>query len=199
MENLQDLNKVRNILNAFEDYKTMVYEFLRGLLSTNIFEDHPVTLSIIELGILNTMNQGWSPRWPSNNSGTRNERLLLGSSWVRTFTLLFPSTSCGHVTVARLFSHIVVIIEWKHWRVGGCRWVARGGYIQCISFLALLDKHTTPSPSTQTPTAKMNYSLVFLLALAATLPSVMALPEPVPAPHPVANPVAATKAAAPNT
>jgi hypothetical protein len=48
MENLQHLHKVKNILNAFEDSEFTVYEFLHGLLSTNIFEDHPVTLSIIE-------------------------------------------------------------------------------------------------------------------------------------------------------
>ena len=50
MANLQHLNKIKNILNAFEDSEITVYEFLHGLLklSTNIFEDHPVMLSIIE-------------------------------------------------------------------------------------------------------------------------------------------------------
>jgi hypothetical protein len=48
MVNLQYLNKVKTILNAFEDSEITAHQFLHGLLSTNIFEDHPVTLSIIE-------------------------------------------------------------------------------------------------------------------------------------------------------
>jgi hypothetical protein len=56
MKYLEHLHKVKNILNAFEDPEITVYNFLHGLLSTNIFEDHPVTLSIIEDldSILNT-------------------------------------------------------------------------------------------------------------------------------------------------
>ena len=48
MANLLHLNKVKCILNTFEDSEITVHEFLHELLSTNIFEDHPVTLSIIE-------------------------------------------------------------------------------------------------------------------------------------------------------
>ena len=45
---MANLNKVKCILNAFEDSDLTAHQFLHGLLSTNIFEDHPVTLSIIE-------------------------------------------------------------------------------------------------------------------------------------------------------
>ena len=45
---MDNLNKVKCILNAFEDSDLTAHQFLHGLLSTNIFEDHPVTLSIIE-------------------------------------------------------------------------------------------------------------------------------------------------------
>ena len=48
MAKLQHLNKVKKILDAFEDCEITVYKFLHGLLSTNIFEDHPVTQSIIK-------------------------------------------------------------------------------------------------------------------------------------------------------
>jgi len=48
MANLPHLNKVKFILNAFEDSKITAHEFLHRLLSTNIFEDHPITLLIIE-------------------------------------------------------------------------------------------------------------------------------------------------------
>jgi len=48
MANLLHLNKVKCILNTFEDSKIMVHKFLHELLSTNIFEDHPIMLSIIE-------------------------------------------------------------------------------------------------------------------------------------------------------
>lgn len=44
----QHLDKVKNILNAFEDSEITAYQFLHELLSTNTFEDHPVTLSIVE-------------------------------------------------------------------------------------------------------------------------------------------------------
>jgi hypothetical protein len=56
------LNKVRNILNAFEDHKITVYKFLHGLLSTNIFEDHPIALSVIKNldSILDTMKSAVS-------------------------------------------------------------------------------------------------------------------------------------------
>ena len=43
MANLQYLNEVKIILNAFEDSEIMAHQFLHGLLSTNIFEDHPIT------------------------------------------------------------------------------------------------------------------------------------------------------------
>ena len=48
MSKLQYLNEVKSILNAFEDSDITAHQFLHGLLSTNIFADHPVTLSIIE-------------------------------------------------------------------------------------------------------------------------------------------------------
>jgi len=48
MSNLQYLNEVKSILNAFEDSEITVHQFLHGLLSMNIFGDHPITLSIIE-------------------------------------------------------------------------------------------------------------------------------------------------------
>ena len=59
MKYLEHLHKV---LNAFEDSEITVYDFLHGLLSTNIFEDHPVTLSIIEDldSILDTMKSAVS-------------------------------------------------------------------------------------------------------------------------------------------
>ena len=62
MKYLEPLPKVKNILNAFEDSEITVYDFLHGLLSTNIFEDHPVTLSIIEdlESILDTMKSAVS-------------------------------------------------------------------------------------------------------------------------------------------
>ena len=44
----QHLNKLKIILNAFEDSEITAYQFLHGLLSTNIFEDRPVTLSLVE-------------------------------------------------------------------------------------------------------------------------------------------------------
>jgi len=47
MPNLH-LHEVKSVLNAFEDSKITIHDFLHGILSTNIFEDHPVTLSIIE-------------------------------------------------------------------------------------------------------------------------------------------------------
>jgi hypothetical protein len=58
MANLPYLNKVKCILNAFEDSEIAAYKFLHSLLSTNIFEDHPITLSIIEDmdSILDTMS-----------------------------------------------------------------------------------------------------------------------------------------------
>ena len=58
MANLQYLNEIKIILNAFEDSEITAHQFLHGLLSTNIFEDHPVTLSIIEDldAILDTMS-----------------------------------------------------------------------------------------------------------------------------------------------
>ena len=48
MPNRQYINEVKCILNAFEDSEITAYQFLHGLLSTNVFEDHPITLSIIE-------------------------------------------------------------------------------------------------------------------------------------------------------
>lgn len=50
MKNLQYLNEVKIILNAFEDSGITPSQFLQGLLVTtgNILEDHPTTLSIIE-------------------------------------------------------------------------------------------------------------------------------------------------------
>ena len=48
MANLQHLNQVKRILNVFEDTEITAHQFLHGLLSMNIFEDHPITLSIIE-------------------------------------------------------------------------------------------------------------------------------------------------------
>ena len=48
MANLQYLNEVKIILNAFEDSEITAHQFLHGLLSTNIFEDHPIT----HIGIL---------------------------------------------------------------------------------------------------------------------------------------------------
>ena len=46
MANLQFLNKVKCILN--EDSDLTAHQFLHRLLSMNIFEDHPIMLSIIE-------------------------------------------------------------------------------------------------------------------------------------------------------
>jgi len=62
MAKLQHLNKVKKILDAFEDCEITVYKFLHGLLSTNIFEDHPVTQSIIKdlASILDTMKSAVS-------------------------------------------------------------------------------------------------------------------------------------------
>ena len=48
MANLPHPDKVKSILNSFEDSEITAHEFLHALLSTNIFEDHPVMLSIIE-------------------------------------------------------------------------------------------------------------------------------------------------------
>jgi hypothetical protein len=42
MSKLQYLNKVKSILNVFEDSEITTHQFLRRLLSTNIFEDHPI-------------------------------------------------------------------------------------------------------------------------------------------------------------
>jgi hypothetical protein len=60
MANLQFLDNVKCILNAFEDADLTAHQFLHALLSTNTFEDHPVTLSIIEDldAILDTMSAG---------------------------------------------------------------------------------------------------------------------------------------------
>ena len=68
MANLPHLNQVKCILNAFEDSEITAHEFLHGLLSTNIFEDHPVMLSIIENldTILDTMS---SARATSDQTG----------------------------------------------------------------------------------------------------------------------------------
>ena len=49
MNSLQHLNEVKIILNAFEDSGiTAKFQLHWGLLATNIFEDHPVTLSTVE-------------------------------------------------------------------------------------------------------------------------------------------------------
>ena len=48
MANLPHPDKVKSILNSIEDSEITAQEFLHALLSTNIFEDHPVMLSIIE-------------------------------------------------------------------------------------------------------------------------------------------------------
>jgi hypothetical protein len=68
MANVQFLNKVKCILNAFEDSDLMAHQFHHGLLSTNIFEDHPITLSIVEDldTILNTVS---SARVTSDRAG----------------------------------------------------------------------------------------------------------------------------------
>ncbi|KAF8806498.1 hypothetical protein BYT27DRAFT_7257226 [Phlegmacium glaucopus] len=42
------INEIKIILNAFEDAGITPYQFLHGILATNIFQDHPVTESIIE-------------------------------------------------------------------------------------------------------------------------------------------------------
>ncbi|KIJ91782.1 hypothetical protein K443DRAFT_71044, partial [Laccaria amethystina LaAM-08-1] len=49
---LQYLNKVKSILNVFEDSEITTHQFLHRLLSTNIFEDHP---------ILEVVRQIWDP------------------------------------------------------------------------------------------------------------------------------------------
>ncbi|EDR15496.1 uncharacterized protein LACBIDRAFT_321367 [Laccaria bicolor S238N-H82] len=60
MADLQFLDKVKCILNAFEDSDLTAHQFLHALLLTNTFEDHPVTLSIIEDldTILDTVSAG---------------------------------------------------------------------------------------------------------------------------------------------
>ena len=70
MANLPHLNKVKFILNAFEDSKITAHEFLHRLLSTNIFEDHPITLSILEdlNAILNTI---------PNQNGVGDQNVML--------------------------------------------------------------------------------------------------------------------------
>ena len=50
MANTVDLNQIKGILNAFEDFEITLLQFLHGILGTNIFEDHPVTLSLSEDG-----------------------------------------------------------------------------------------------------------------------------------------------------
>jgi len=39
---------VTDPLNTFEDSEVTAHQFLHRLLSTNIFEDHPITLLILE-------------------------------------------------------------------------------------------------------------------------------------------------------
>jgi hypothetical protein len=39
-----------DVLNTFEDSEAAAHQFLHGLPLTDIFEDHPITLSIIEAG-----------------------------------------------------------------------------------------------------------------------------------------------------
>ena len=62
-------------LNTFEDSEVTAHQFLHRLLSTNIFEDHPITVSILEdlnaildtipnqngVGDQNVMVQIWNP------------------------------------------------------------------------------------------------------------------------------------------
>ena len=50
MANTVDLNQIKGILNAFEDFEITLLQFFHGILGTNIFETHPVTLSLSEDG-----------------------------------------------------------------------------------------------------------------------------------------------------